>query len=139
MIRLYMDENVIRAISRGLRQRGVDILTVIEDNRAGIADPKVLDRATELDRVLFTHDDDFLRESAVRVSTQQHFVRIIYAHQNRISIFLSDNALTSWSSSRRLVIPKTSLIAWSIWLCGDDRSPLFQWRSFHFSSHPVLL
>jgi predicted nuclease of predicted toxin-antitoxin system len=86
MIRLYMDENVIGSITRGLRQRGVDVLTVLQDGRTGITDTEVLDRATELDRVLFTYDDDFLREAAVRASMQQHFVGISYAHQNRISI-----------------------------------------------------
>ena len=86
MIRLYRDENVIGAITRGLRQRGVDLLTVQEDGRAGITDPEVLDRAIELERTLFTHDDDFLREAALRLTAQQKFVGIVYAHQDRISI-----------------------------------------------------
>lgn len=45
---LYMDENVHGAIINGLRQRNVDVLSVQEDNRSGISDPEVLDRATEL-------------------------------------------------------------------------------------------
>lgn len=45
---LYMDENVHRAITTGLRLRGVDVLTVQEDQRAGFADPLILNRATGL-------------------------------------------------------------------------------------------
>lgn len=59
-IRLYMDENVPRQITTGLRLRGIDVLTVQEDDRAGLPDPQVLDRATELQRVLFSRDDDLL-------------------------------------------------------------------------------
>lgn len=43
-----MDENVHRAITTGLRLRGVDVLTVQEDQRAGFADPLILNRATGL-------------------------------------------------------------------------------------------
>ncbi|HEY4564743.1 MAG TPA: DUF5615 family PIN-like protein, partial [Thermoanaerobaculia bacterium] len=42
---LYMDENVPRAITGGLRLRGIDVLTVQEDGLSGLADPEVLDRA----------------------------------------------------------------------------------------------
>jgi hypothetical protein len=44
--------------------RGVDVLTVQEDGRAGASDAAVLDRATELGRVLFTQDDDLLVEAS---------------------------------------------------------------------------
>ncbi len=53
MIRLYMDENVHGTITAALRKRGIDVLTVQEDHRAGLPDPEVLDRATDLDRILF--------------------------------------------------------------------------------------
>lgn len=60
---LYMDENVHGAITTGLRLRGVDVLTVQEDDRAGLPDPLVLDRAMELERIVFTQDSDFLIEA----------------------------------------------------------------------------
>ncbi|MEO0708026.1 MAG: DUF5615 family PIN-like protein [Cyanobacteria bacterium J06649_5] len=50
-VALYMDENVPRQITVGLRLRDVDVLTVQEDDRAGIPDSQVLERATELQRV----------------------------------------------------------------------------------------
>lgn len=43
MVRLYMDENVRGAITRGLRRRGVDVVTAWEDGRAATPDPDVLD------------------------------------------------------------------------------------------------
>lgn len=61
-IALYMDEQVPKAITLGLRQRGVDVLTVQDDGFTTTPDPIVLDRATELGRVIFSQDDDFLME-----------------------------------------------------------------------------
>ncbi|UBF26327.1 DUF5615 family PIN-like protein [Kovacikia minuta CCNUW1] len=82
----YMDENVHAAITHGLRLREVDVLTVQEDSRAGLSDPLVLDRATELGRVVFTQDRDFLVESNRRQSMNMGFVGVIYAHQLIVSI-----------------------------------------------------
>lgn len=53
-IALYLDENVARAVAIGLRLRGVDVITPEDDNCRGIADPLLLDRATELGRPLFS-------------------------------------------------------------------------------------
>ena len=57
---LYMDEHVKSAVTASLRQRGIDVLTVQEDGFAERDDDEILSRATELERVLFTQDDDFL-------------------------------------------------------------------------------
>src|SRR5690242_631380 len=86
MVRPYMDENVRGAITRGLRQRGVDVLTVQEDDREGDPDPAVLDRATELGRVLYTEDDDLLGEASARQALDEPFTGVIYGHQVRVPI-----------------------------------------------------
>ena len=57
-VALYMDVHVRWAITAGLRRRGVDVLTVQEDRAARFEDPALLDRATQLGRVLVSHDDD---------------------------------------------------------------------------------
>lgn len=85
-LKLYMDEHVPTAITEGLRRRGVDVLTVQHDGRLGIKDPELLDRATETQRVLFTRDTDFLKESANRRRHGKRFAGIIFAHQLRVSI-----------------------------------------------------
>jgi predicted nuclease of predicted toxin-antitoxin system len=72
-IALYMDENVHRAITNGLRLRVLDVLTVQEDQRSGFPDPKILDRATEIQRILFTQDDDFLAEANYRQTEEKFF------------------------------------------------------------------
>jgi hypothetical protein len=82
----YMDEHVPKAITNGLRIRGIDVLTVQGDDRTGISDALVLDRATELQRILFTQDDDFLVEVQNRQQSGITFSGVIYAHQLGISI-----------------------------------------------------
>lgn len=58
-VRFYMDVHVRRSVTNGLRLRGVDVLTAQEDGGAGLDDPALLDRATSLERVLFTQDRIF--------------------------------------------------------------------------------
>jgi predicted nuclease of predicted toxin-antitoxin system len=85
-IKLYMDEQVPRQITLGLRLRNTDVLTVQEDSRSGLDDPKVLARAGELQRVLFTRDDDFLTIASEYLESGTPFGGIIYAHQKLASI-----------------------------------------------------
>ena len=85
-LRLYMDHHVPRAITTGLRVRGVDVLTTQDDDTQTLEDAALLDRADELGRVLFTQDDDFLVEAARRQRDYVFFRGVIYAHQLRISI-----------------------------------------------------
>jgi len=75
-IRLYIDVHVRRAVTAGLRLRGVDVLTAQEDGTGELPDPELLDRATELGRVLFTQDDDLLREAKRRQQTGESFAGI---------------------------------------------------------------
>jgi Domain of unknown function (DUF5615) len=82
----YMDEHVPRSITAGLRLRNIDILTVQEDGRTGFPDRQILDRATEIGRILFTQDDDFLVEAQSRQDSGSFFSGVIYAHQLNISI-----------------------------------------------------
>ena len=86
MITFYIDENVHRGITNGLRIKGVYVLTVQEDGRTGIKDPAVLDRATELKRVLFSQDEDFLAEATLRQMRKIDFIGVIYAHKLRVSV-----------------------------------------------------
>jgi hypothetical protein len=87
-VKFLFDEHVQRAITEGLRARGIDVLTVQEDGRAGIPDSEVLDRATELGRCLFTQDEDFKTEAAIRQRAGTAFAGVIYGHRLRISIGL---------------------------------------------------
>jgi hypothetical protein len=85
-VKLYMDVHVRRAITSGLRLRDVDVLTAQEDGAARLDDPALLDRATELARVLFSQDDDLLIEAVRRQRNGEFFAGVIYAHQLRITV-----------------------------------------------------
>jgi len=81
-----MDEHVPISITNGLRDRNVDVQTVQEDGTIGQHDPLLLDRAQELGRVIFSRDDDFLKEGARRQKAGEPFLGIIYAHQLRVTV-----------------------------------------------------
>lgn len=85
-IKLYMDHNMPRAISDGLRTRGVDIITSYEDGTSELDDSELLNRATELERALFTRDYNLLQEATKRQRNAVHFSGFIYTHQLRVSI-----------------------------------------------------
>jgi predicted nuclease of predicted toxin-antitoxin system len=81
-----MNANVRRAVTEGLRLCGVDVLTAQEDGTDQMPDPELLDRATALGRVLFTHDKDLLREAASRQQSGNPFAGVVYAHQLSVTI-----------------------------------------------------
>jgi predicted nuclease of predicted toxin-antitoxin system len=81
-----MDVHVRLAVTRGLRRRQVDVLRAQEDGTRQWSDSQLLDRATTLDRVLFTQDKDFLRETARRQQTGEPFAGVIYAEQRKVSV-----------------------------------------------------
>jgi predicted nuclease of predicted toxin-antitoxin system len=83
---LYMDVNVAGPITRGLRQRGVTVVTAQEDGASQLPDPDVMDRAMLLDSVVFTHDPDFLAEATRRQRAGEDFSGLFYCHQLRAQI-----------------------------------------------------
>jgi predicted nuclease of predicted toxin-antitoxin system len=72
-----MDEHVSKAVIRGLRVRGVDVLSVPEANMLEASDEAHLAFALEKGRVIFTQDADFLRLAA---AGHEH-AGIVYARQ----------------------------------------------------------
>ncbi|NJL36258.1 MAG: DUF5615 family PIN-like protein [Leptolyngbyaceae cyanobacterium RM2_2_4] len=85
-VAFYMDEHIHYAITVGLRLRDVDVLTVQEDGRSGISDIMLLERATELQRVVFSQDQDFLIEAQRRQIEGIPFTGVVYAHQRAVTI-----------------------------------------------------
>jgi predicted nuclease of predicted toxin-antitoxin system len=71
---IYMDVHIPRAITNGLRLRDVDVLTAQEDGTITLADDKLLDRATELGRILYSQDDDLLVEANYRLQEKIEFI-----------------------------------------------------------------
>jgi len=87
-----MDVHIPRAVTEGLRLRGVNVLTAQEDGIAEISDSQLLDRATALGRVLVSQDKDLLSEAAFRQRRGKNFAGVIYAHQLKVTIgqFIAD-------------------------------------------------
>lgn len=81
-----MDVHVPFAITAELRLRGVDVLTAQEDKAGQFKDPELLDRATDLGRVLVTQDSGFLREAARRHDLMIMFAGIVYVPQLEVTI-----------------------------------------------------
>ncbi len=85
-IKLSMDQHIPRAITNGLRLAGIDILTAFDDSSSALDDPALLTRASQLERVLFSMDDDLLMEATRRQRQGAPFQGVIYGHQLRVSI-----------------------------------------------------
>jgi hypothetical protein len=85
-IGLYMDQHVPRPITVGLRLRGIDVLTTVDDGTQRLADSLLLQRATELGRALFSQDADLLAEASRLQAESFPFAGVIYARQSSISI-----------------------------------------------------
>lgn len=60
----------------------IDVLTVQEDNRSGLADPEVLKRAIALNRILFSQDDDLLAEANMLQKSGVTFPGVVFARQS---------------------------------------------------------
>lgn len=96
-----MDHHVPRAITDGLRARGVDVITAFEDGTSELDDIGLLDRAAELGRVLFTRDYDLLREATERQRTGQSFYGLIYSPSTAHFHWRLHSGLRDYCESRR--------------------------------------
>lgn len=108
---LYMDHHVDAASTAGLRRRGLDVLTAIEDGFERRTDPDVLARATRLGRVVFTLDHDFLAIAAEWQAADTRFAGIIFGRDRSLSI---GNAVNDLEIVARALSPEgmESRVVW---------------------------
>ena len=59
-----LDQHIAAFVARGLRQRGVDVLTANEAERCGLSDADQLRLASRNGRVVVTFDPDYLTLAA---------------------------------------------------------------------------
>jgi hypothetical protein len=85
-VALYMDVHVPEAVTEQLRRRQVDVLTAIDDGAAELDDDQLLDRASQLRRVVVTFDIRFKAMAESRQRIGPPFSGLIYAHPMRVSI-----------------------------------------------------
>ncbi len=80
--KFYADEHVPLAVSRELKRRGIDILTVQEIKLRGRSDREQLHYASRQERVIITHDSDFL--ILVRKEKIEHHGILFFTSQVKI-------------------------------------------------------
>ena len=78
---IYTDVQISNAVIDGLRRRGVDVLTAVEDQRRRLSDSALLDRATELGRIVYTQDSDFVQEATKRLKRSKPFSGVVHSSQ----------------------------------------------------------
>jgi predicted nuclease of predicted toxin-antitoxin system len=66
-VRFHLDEHIASAIAIALRQRGIEVTTSAEANLLGATDEEQLEFARQAQRVMVTHDDDYLSLHALGV------------------------------------------------------------------------
>lgn len=81
-----MDVHVQGALTEQLELRGVDVITAQDDGRAENEDDELLEGATELGRVVFTQDEDFLAIATEWQQSSLEFAGIVYGHHLRVPI-----------------------------------------------------
>jgi predicted nuclease of predicted toxin-antitoxin system len=79
---LLTDENIGPDVVAGLRARGCDVRTVVDETLIGSPDKDVLERAVRSGRVVVTHDLAFGR-SAIMASAP--FIGLVYLRPGHIS------------------------------------------------------
>ena len=111
-----MDVHIPRQVTRGLRQRGVDVVTSQEDGTVRWGDSQLLDRAGQLGRVLVSQDEDLLIEAARRQRESIQFAGVIYAPQMALSIgqFVEELELLA-----KAAFQTGAQVASSVFLCAD--------------------
>jgi len=85
-VAIYMDAHIPRAITEQLRLRGIDVLAATEEGTNRLPDDQLLETASTLGRVVFTHDIRF-RALAERWQREgRQFAGLAYGHAEGASI-----------------------------------------------------
>jgi len=87
-LRLYLDEDASsRSLVRGLRARGLDVLTAVEAGIMQTDDPSQLEFATQHSRVLYTYNvSDYYHLHTTWATQGKNHAGIILVAQSRFAI-----------------------------------------------------
>jgi hypothetical protein len=87
-ISLYIDEDAMsRALIRGLRSRGIDVTTVLDEGRVGDSDLAQLEYAGQTKRVLYTFNvNDFCRLHEEYLTEGKPHAGIVVVYRQRYSV-----------------------------------------------------
>ncbi|PJH74922.1 MAG: hypothetical protein CO064_09405 [Anaerolineae bacterium CG_4_9_14_0_8_um_filter_58_9] len=104
---LLADENVHPDVIEFLREAGLDVESVSEQGKFGLPDTKVLQQASEADRVVLTHDSDFGGLALLGAK----FVGIIYLRPGHIRADFTMKTLKAIRNNAPEVTPPFILVA----------------------------
>ncbi len=83
---LYTNESVPIAIVTGLQRRGINATCARDSGNLGLTDPQQLEFAVINQKVVFTHDADFIRLAHEYLEQGRFHWGIIYVHQDKLSL-----------------------------------------------------
>jgi hypothetical protein len=86
MLAFYFDHHVQSAIANGLRERGVQVLTALEDGFDQRDDEDLLERSADLDHILVTYDGGFFARVSRWQREGRYFPGIVFGFGDRIDI-----------------------------------------------------
>ena len=86
MLAFLADHPIRSEITEGLVRRGIDVLTAFDDGSSRLDDDQLLARATTLDRVLVSQDEDLLIITAHRQQIGREFAGLAFAMYQDIDI-----------------------------------------------------
>jgi len=104
---LLADENIHPDVIEFLREAGLDVESVTEQGKFGLPDTKVLQQASEADRVVLTHDSDFGGLALLGAK----FVGIIYLRPGHIRADFTMKTLEAIRDNAPEVTPPFILVA----------------------------
>jgi hypothetical protein len=84
-LRFFFDECADEDVARGLRRRGVDVVTAAELGRKELSDEDQLDYAHRTARVIYTTDRHFLALVAEWVREGTEFPGVVYHAQGALT------------------------------------------------------
>lgn len=86
MAKLYFDLHVHGVVFQNLVVSGVDVIRGQDDGMDGVPDEQLLRRATKLDRILVTSDQDFFEITADFQSRGENFSGVLFYRETKIGI-----------------------------------------------------
>jgi hypothetical protein len=99
-VQLYLDVHVDKAIHIQLHRRGVDVLRAQDNGAAELTDEELLQRATDLGRVIFTHDTRFKALVEEWQGQGRTFAGLLFGNQLGVTVgtYVKDRELIAKAS-----------------------------------------
>jgi predicted nuclease of predicted toxin-antitoxin system len=104
---ILADENVQPEVIEFLRKTGLDVDSIAEQGNFGLSDGEVLQQATEVERVVLTHDSDFGGLALMGAK----FVGIVYLRPGHIRADFTIKTLEAIRDNAPEVTPPFILVA----------------------------